>query len=103
MNIDTSGIDGRVAADARLIILRELAAQTDGRSNDVVLERVLDAFGVRRSRDWLRTQLRRLAELEAVRLQEVGTVLVASIRRAGRDHVERRGVIEGVSRPAEED
>lgn len=96
-------IDDRVAADARLMILRELAAQTDGRSNDVVLDRVLDAYGVRRSRDWLRTQLHRLAELEAVRVQTVGTVMVATLRQAGRDHVERRGVIEGVSRPAEED
>lgn len=103
MNTDATNVDARVAADARLIILRELAAQTDGRSSDLVLARVLDAFGVRRSRDWLRTQLRGLAELEAVRLEEIGTVMVASLRRAGRDHVERRGVIEGVSRPAEED
>jgi hypothetical protein len=95
--------DDRVAADARLIILRELAAQTDARSNDLVLDRVLDTLGVRRSRDWLRTQLRKLVELEAVRIQEVGTVMVVSLRRAGRDHVERRAVIEGVSRPADED
>jgi len=93
----------QIAEDGRLIILRELAAQTDGRSNDLVLARVLDAFGVRRSRDWVRTQLRRLAELEAVRIQEVSTVMVASLRQAGRDHVDRRGIIEGVSRPADED
>jgi hypothetical protein len=43
--------DDRVAEDGRLIILRELAAQVDGRCNEVVLQRVLDAFGVRRSRD----------------------------------------------------
>lgn len=93
----------QIAEDGRLIILRELAAQTDGRSNDLVLARVLDAFGVRRSRDWVRTQLRRLAELEAVRIQEVSTVMVATLRQAGRDHVDRRGIIEGVSRPADED
>lgn len=95
--------DDRVAADARLMILRELAQQTDGRSSDLVLDRVLDAHGVRRSRDWLRTQLRKLAELEAVRVSEVGSVLVATLRRAGRDHVERRFLIEGVSPPADED
>lgn len=92
-----------VTADARLIILRELALQVDGRSNDLVLDRVLDAHGVRRSRDWLRTQLRALAELEAVKLSEAGSLLVATLRRAGRDHVERRAVIEGVARPADED
>lgn len=93
----------QIAEDARLMMLRELAGQTDGRSNDMVLSRVLDAYGVNRSRDWLRTQLRRLAELDAVSVREVGTVMVVELRRAGRDHVERRGVIEGVSRPADQD
>lgn len=92
-----------MAADARLMILRELASQNDGRSNDVILARVIDAYGVRRSRDWLRTQLRALADLDAVRVEDAGTVMIATLRRAGRDHVERRGVIEGVSRPADED
>lgn len=93
----------RVAEDARLMILRELASSSDGRSNDVVLMRVLDAYGVRRSRDWLRTQLRRLADLDALRVETIGSVAVATLRKAGRDHVEGRGLIEGVSRPADED
>ncbi|HEX8485713.1 hypothetical protein [Sphingomonas sp.] len=96
-------IDDRVAADARLMILRWLANQVDGRASDVVLARVIDAYGVRRSRDWLRTQMRALAELEAVKVEMVDTVMIATLRKAGRDHVERRGVIEGVSRPADED
>lgn len=93
----------RMAEDARLIILRELAGQADARLNDVVLSRILDAHGVRRSREWIRTQLRRLAELDAVRLTEVATVMVAELRRAGRDHVERRLLLEGVTRPADEE
>lgn len=93
----------RVAEDGRLLILRELAAQTDGRSNDIVLQRVLDAHGFRRSSDWVRTQLRRLAELDAVRLSQAGSIVVAALTKAGRDHVERRSVIEGVSRPSDED
>ncbi len=92
-----------VAGDARLIMLRELAQQTDARSNEVVLDRVLDASGFRRSRDWLRTQLRALAELEAVQVETVAGIMVVTLRRAGRDHVERRSVIEGVSRPADQD
>jgi hypothetical protein len=96
-------VDDGVAADARLMILRELSRQTDGRLSDLVLDRVLTAYGMRRSRDWLRTQLRALAELEAVRVSEIGSVVVAELRRLGRDHVERRAVIEGVARPADED
>lgn len=91
-----------LAEDARLVLLKELHRQTDGRLNDTILTRVLESFGHRRSREWVRTQLRKLAELGAVQLTEVGTVLVADITRAGTDHVERRSVIEGVGRPSPE-
>ena len=87
------------AEQARLCILKELARQTDHRANDVVLERVLDSFGYRRSRDWIRTQLRKLEELGAIAITEIGSVMVAEIKEAGLDHVERRAVIEGVGRP----
>lgn len=91
-----------LTADARLVILKELAAQMDGRLPETLLTRVLDAFGHRRSRDWVRTQLRALADLGAVRVAEAGTVMIAAITRAGIDHVERRAVIEGVARPSPE-
>ncbi|QXN68031.1 hypothetical protein [Microcystis phage Mwe-Yong1] len=89
-----------MAMNARLVILKELAAQADGRMNEALLERVLDVFGHRRSRDWIRTQLRKLEELGAVRISEAGTVLVAAITRVGVDHVERRSFVEGVDRPS---
>lgn len=88
--------------DARLTILKELAAQTDGRLNEKLITSTLDAFGYRRSRDWVRTQMRKLEELGAVRVTEAGTVLVAAITRTGLDHVERRSVIEGVAKPSPE-
>lgn len=88
--------------DARLCMLRELAKQSDGRLNEIALTKVLDDFGYRRSRDWVRTQMRKLDELGAVRNTEVGTVLVAMITRAGTDHVERRSTIDGVARPSPE-
>ncbi|MBZ0164579.1 MAG: hypothetical protein K8H74_17935 [Notoacmeibacter sp.] len=89
-------------ADARLVILKELAHQTDGRLNETILTSVLDGFGYRKSRDWVRTQLRALDDLGAVTIIEAGTVMIASITRAGLDHVERRSVIEGVARPSPE-
>ena len=92
--------DEQVQQDGRLVILKELARQTDGRLNESMLMRVLDAFGIRRSRDWARTQLRALEELGAVKLTEPGSVMVAEITRAGMDHVERRIVLEGVARPS---
>jgi hypothetical protein len=91
-----------IAADVRLIILRELMGQADYRLNEVLLSRVLETFGHRKSRDYLRDQLRWLEDLGAVTLAEAGTVMIAELTRRGRDHVERRVVIEGIARPSPE-
>lgn len=90
-----------IAADARLAILKELGRQVDGRLSELLIRRVLDLYGIRRDRDWIVTQLRKLEALGAVELQEAGDVLVARISPAGRDHVEERAAIEGVTRPHE--
>jgi repressor of nif and glnA expression len=95
-----SDYDEFLTHDARLVILKQLATQADGRLNEVLIEKVLDAFGHRRSREWIRTQLRKLEELGAVRLTEIGTVVVATLTRAGLDHVERRSFVDGVARPS---
>lgn len=97
-----SGYDDYMTADARLVILRELNRQSDGRLNEAILTAVLDNFGHRRSREWVRTQLHKLEELGAVRVAPAGTVLVAAITRAGVDHVERRSYFEGVAKPSPE-
>jgi len=90
-----------IAREVRLKILRELARQTDGRLSDILLKQVLDAYGYRRDRDWIRTQLRKLADLGAISLNDGEDVLFARIEAPGRDHIEERSVIEGVMRPAE--
>lgn len=92
--------DAYLTEDARLVMLKELARQPDGTLNETILVRVLDSFGHRRSRDWLRTQLRAMADVGAVRITEAGSVMIAEITRAGLDHVERRSVIEGIARPS---
>lgn len=94
--------DDHIAHDARLAILKELARQPDGRLNEASLTTVLDMFGFKRSRDWTRTQIRKLEELGAVRVAELGTVLVPAITRAGLDHVERRSFLDGVAKPSPE-
>jgi len=91
-----------VVADARLVILRALSKQVDGRLNEVLITAELDAFAHKRSREWVRTQLNKLEELGAVVNVTQGTVMVASITRLGLAHVERREVIDGVARPSPE-
>lgn len=87
-------------ADARLVILKELSEQTDGRLNQTILLAALDRFGYRRNIEWLRTQLRALADLEAVNIYEVGSVMIAELTSQGHDHLERRVIIDGIKRPS---
>jgi hypothetical protein len=96
-----SGLAALEAADARLQILRELVRQVDGRLNAIMIRRVLDIYGIRRDRDWIATQLRKLEALGAIELLTAGEMLVAKITSVGRDHVDERAVIEGISRPAD--
>lgn len=90
-----------IAREARLAILKELSEQVDGRLASGLLQRVLDSYGFRRDRDWVETQMRKLESLGAVSLSEVGPILIARIERAGRDHLEERGVLSGIARPSE--
>lgn len=95
-----SAFERHLAEDARLIILRELAAQLDHRLNTTILAAALYAFGHNRSRDWLDTQIYKLEDIGAVEAQAVGTVLVVTLKQAGLDHVQRRTVLAGVKRPS---
>lgn len=87
----------RFETEARLAILGELSRQPDGRLNETLLDASLTAQGYSRSRDWLRTQLRKMSELGAVRLTEAGTLLIASITRSGLEHYEQRSNIDGIA------
>lgn len=91
----------KIAQDARLAILNELKAQGDGRLNDLLLQRQLDAIGFRRDRDWVKTQLAKLETLGAISLVDAGSMTVARIERPGRDHLEERSALSGVTRPHE--
>ncbi len=95
-----SDFENYLAEDARLVILKELAMQTNASLNETILVKVLEKFGHNRSREWVRTQLRKLGELGAVSITEAGTVMIATLKQAGLDHVERRSVIDGISRPS---
>ncbi|PZO81616.1 MAG: hypothetical protein DI629_03505 [Mesorhizobium amorphae] len=83
--------------EARLAILGELTRQPDGRLNETILDSALSAQGYARSREWLRTQLRKMEELGAITLREAGTILIASITRVGVEHYEQRSNIDGIA------
>ena len=86
--------------DARLRVLQALRSQGDNRLGDAMLQHHLDACGHQRSRDWIRTQLRAMAELGAVTIgTDTAALMVVELTQAGLDHTTKRGTIEGIKRP----
>jgi hypothetical protein len=95
-------MDKIIRQEARLVILRELEEQPDGRLNSELLRLRLETFGITKSRDWVHDELNWLADMAAISVVTAGTVRVAAITAKGSDHVQRRIVIEGVKRPSRE-
>lgn len=91
-----------ILRQARLKMLEELARQVDGRLSELAMRSVLNAWNIRRDRDWIATQLRKMEQLGAIELLPTGETLVAQITPQGRDHLEERSVIVGILRPHED-
>ncbi|MEO9612621.1 MAG: hypothetical protein ABJG86_09790 [Nitratireductor sp.] len=88
-----------VTAKGRLVILQVIAREFNGHLREDLLQKALDAYFLSRSIEWIRTQLRKLEELGAVRLTDDDGQLIAGLLPAGRDHVERRTALDGVAWP----
>lgn len=90
-----------VAENVRLIILRALAEENDYTLNESLIRRTLETFGHIKGRDYVRAQLVWLAEeAGAISLSEAGSIMIATLTRAGLEHVERRQILPGVERPS---
>ncbi len=93
------------AREARLVILKAIAMQPERNMNETLIGLALDNYGIRKSRDWLRTQLTRLEEFGAVRIAridrpEAGPVIIVTIAPAGIGHLSGRAAIEGIMTPS---
>lgn len=92
--------DRLMREEARLIILRDLEEQPDGRLNSELLRVRLESFGISKSREWVHGELNFLVEMGAITVVAAGSVRVAQLTSKGSDHVHRRLVIEGIKRPS---
>lgn len=92
--------DRIVREEARLIILKALAAEVNSRLNSELLRLSLESFGIARTRDWVHAELGYLQDIGAVTLTEAGTVRIAALTQRGMDHVMRTIAIDGVKRPS---
>lgn len=87
--------------NARLIILKALAEQDDGRLNDTMLMNALKAFAINKSREYLLTQLTWMQEqASAVVIHKVGTAVVAELTEVGENHLSRAALIVGIQKPS---
>lgn len=88
----------KIDEDARLAILQALSVSPANEMNESVLDSVLNECGHKRSREWVRQQMRYLADIGGIVIDDDGPLLVATITRAGLDHVERKAFLEGVQK-----
>ena len=86
--------------DVRLVVLRILTEMPSYRANSSVLTNMLDQFGHAVTRDLVKTELRWLAELGAIDVNEVGSVLVATLTERGQAVATGRARIDGINRPS---
>jgi hypothetical protein len=93
----------RIAQDSRLAILQTLVRESNYSLNSDLLVSALEPLGIRRGRDYVNQQVRKLADIGAVTIFEpTPGLVIATLTRDGLDHVERRAVLEGVKRPSPE-
>ena len=65
--------------DLRLTILKSLAMQPGFTGNEAILQFEAQAVGLTRSRDVIRTEMRHLENLGAIKVKEAGSVLVGTL------------------------
>ena len=92
--------EDEIREEARLTILKALAAQVDERLNSSYLGAELMRFGIDRPRAWIHGELDWLELMGAVTLMKPGTVVVATLTDKGARHLRRALVIEGIKRPS---
>lgn len=94
------GFESYLNADARLVLLRTLAQDSDYRLNDRLLAVAARGLGHDLSFDRLRVQLSWLAEQELLTLETgAGGVQIATLTERGLDVAAGRARVPGVARP----
>ena len=96
-------MDQIIREDARLIVLKALSEQTDERLNSSVLLEIIETYGgIRKTREWLHTELDWMNDMGAVKTSRIGTIVVAALTERGAQHLDRIVAIEGIKRPGRE-
>ncbi len=93
-------MDQLIREQARLIILKALAAQVNDTLNSDLLGHELRPFGITRPREWVHGEITWLREMGAVTVLNAGSIMVATLTDKGWRHLSREIAIEGIQRPS---
>jgi repressor of nif and glnA expression len=93
-------LDRHIREEARLIILKALAAQLDGRLNSELIRAELETYGISKARPWVHDELAYMKEMGAIAVVDAGSVKVATLLEKGEQHLKRQVAIEGIRRPS---
>lgn len=85
--------------DRRLVILRVLSELNAYKANSSVIAALLERWGHTPSRDQIKTDLRWLQEQGLLGIEEIETVLLATLTERGMDVAKGRVIQPGVKRP----
>lgn len=92
----------KMEGNKRLVVLRAIA-EAGGEMNETLISHTLALFGFGLNREEVRDLLKWLDERDTIDTRMAnGVVMIATLTRRGRDHLEFRGPsIDGIDRPSE--
>lgn len=93
-------MDTLMREQARLIILKALAAQVHEELNSDLVVSELEPFGIRKGRHFVHEEFAYLAEVGAVKVETIGTIQLARLTERGHRHLRREIALDGVKRPS---
>lgn len=90
-------MDRRIREEVRLIILRELNGQSNGRITSTALTGHLrDVWGIDREREWVEAEMAWMQEMGAIDIVSAGSVKIACLNETGRRHLRHARFIPGI-------
>ena len=84
--------------NSRIGILRSLL-DAGGSANDSILQTSLNGYGLRLSRDMVKTQMYWLSEQGLISIEMLGSCMIAKLTSHGQDVAEGLAVCPGVKKP----
>lgn len=86
--------------DQRLVILRILNEMPSYSSNSSIIYSALDHYGHAISRDQVKTHMCWLAQQDLIKIETIGSVIVAKLTDFGADVATGKVIVSGVKRPS---